>query len=111
MIDFTAPADGSYTLQIHDLLYRKGGPEYYYRLSVHTGPYLDAIFPPAGLPGSKGKYTLYGRNLANGKPSNLRGFDGKPFNNSTSRLNFPPIHWAHAKPDTASLLRARRGGH
>src|SRR6185437_7339001 len=77
VIDFTAPADGSYSMQIHDLLYR-GGPEYFYRLSVHTGPYLDAIFPPAGMPGSKGKYTLYGRNLAGGKMSNLRGFDGKP---------------------------------
>src|SRR5438552_1950462 len=68
LLDFTAAADGDYLLKVHDFLFR-GGPEYFYHLSIHTGPHLDFIFPPAGQPGTKGKYTLYGRNLGARPPS------------------------------------------
>src|SRR5438477_2662241 len=62
LLDFSAAADGDYLLKVHDFLFR-GGPEYFYRLSLHTGSHIDFVFPPAGQPGTKGKYILYGRNL------------------------------------------------
>ena len=49
MIDFTAPADGTYYVELHDFLY-VGSGEYYYRLSIDSRPHLDFVFPPAGLP-------------------------------------------------------------
>jgi hypothetical protein len=62
LIDFTAPADGVFTVKAHDALYR-GGAEFFYRLSVSRGPRVDFVFPPAGEPGTKGRFAVYGRNL------------------------------------------------
>lgn len=103
LLDFTPPADGQYTLAVSDLLYR-GGPEYYYRLTAGTGPHLDAIFPPAGQPGTKGKYTLYGRNLPGGTKSDLRGADGKPLDELTVDIELPKDAAAKAKLDARDLV-------
>ena len=65
LLDFTARADGDYVLKVSDAIYRGGG-EYFYRLTAGTGPHLDFIYPPAGVPGTKGKFVLYGRNLPGG---------------------------------------------
>ncbi|MDB5171541.1 MAG: peptidase domain protein, partial [Phycisphaerales bacterium] len=102
LLDFTAPADGTYTLQVHDLLYR-GGPEYFYRLSAGIGPRLDAIFPPAGQPGSKAKYTLYGRNLPGGSTSGLRAADGKPLDQLEVEIELPADASAPQRLDAATL--------
>jgi hypothetical protein len=88
LIDFTVPADGIYTLQLHDLLYH-GGPDFFYRLEVGTGPHLDAIFPPAGRSGSREKYILLGRNLPGGRKSALRSSDGKPLEELDVAIQLP----------------------
>jgi hypothetical protein len=67
MIDFTAPADGDYRIKVADATYRGGG-EVYYRLTVSTRPYIDFIWPPAGMPSTTGKYKLFGHNLPGGSP-------------------------------------------
>jgi hypothetical protein len=67
LLDFSPPADGVYIVKIYDFLYG-GGNDYFYRLSISDGPYIDAIFPPIGKPGSSSKYTVYGRNLPGGVP-------------------------------------------
>ena len=95
-------------LQVHDLLYRNG--EYPYRLSIGEGPYLDAIFPPAGLPGSKSKYTLYGRNLPGGKPSKFHGSDGKTLEQLEVEIELPSDPEAPAKPDAVALLGSLGAG-
>lgn len=71
LIDFRAPADGDYYLKVYDFTYR-GGAEFFYRLSVSSGPHIDFIFPPAGLAGSKSRYTIFGRNLPGGSPVSER---------------------------------------
>lgn len=76
LVDIALPADGEYFLKVHDFTYR-GGNEYFYRLSVHSGPHLDFVLPPAGLPGSHGQYTLFGRNLPGGQPAGI-SIDGRP---------------------------------
>lgn len=68
LIDFEAPADGDYVVGLYDFVYAGGG-DYYYRLAVHSRPHVDFIFPPSGIAGSTGKYTIYGRNLPNGQPA------------------------------------------
>src|SRR6185312_5537762 len=76
-LDFAAPADGSFLLKLHDLAFA-GSAEYFYRLTLTTGPHLDFVFPPCGKPGTKERFTLYGRNLPGGVAANLAGDDGKP---------------------------------
>lgn len=68
VVDVVLPVDGAYLLKVHDFMFRNGS-EYTYRLSVGTGPYIDYIMPPAGVPGTTATFTLYGRNLPGGKPA------------------------------------------
>jgi hypothetical protein len=69
LIDFTVPADGDYLVSLHDHMYGYYAfpGECFYRLSISTAPYIDFIFPPTDLPGSKREYAVYGRNLPRGK--------------------------------------------
>ncbi len=52
LVDFIAPADGTYIVKFYDFLFG-GGPNYPYRLSLSTAPRLDFILPPAGLAGTE----------------------------------------------------------
>ncbi len=87
LLDFTAPADGQYLLRIHDFTYR-GGDEYFYRLTIGAGPHIDYIFPPAGLPATKGKFDLYGRNLPGAAPAKELSVDGKPLEKLNVEIEF-----------------------
>ena len=53
VVDVVLPEDGSYLLKVHDFLFR-GGPEYVYRLSAGSLPYIDYVMPPAGVAGTTG---------------------------------------------------------
>ncbi|HYV33109.1 MAG TPA: hypothetical protein VEO53_18620, partial [Candidatus Binatia bacterium] len=90
LLDFSPPADGTYFLKVSDILYR-GGDDYFYRLTVSTGPRIDFVMPPAGLPGTKSNYTLYGRNLPAGKPAKGLGIDGKPLEQLSVEISFPSV--------------------
>ncbi len=76
VLDFTVPADGDYYVEVHDFLFA-GSTDYFYRLTIHTDPHLDFAVPPMGLPGTTSPYTLYGRNLPGGQPTDLVTADGK----------------------------------
>ena len=49
---FTAPTDGSYQIRIHDLNFA-GLQHFVYRLTLTTGPHVDAIYPLGGRRGSE----------------------------------------------------------
>jgi hypothetical protein len=102
LIDFTAPSDGAYVVEVHDLLFR-GGDEYFYRLTIGTGPHLDFIFPPAGPAGSKQEYTVYGRNLPGGKPAPERTIQGKPLEKLAVQIEIPAATKA-LRPTGVSML-------
>ena len=68
IVQLSIPADGTYLVKTYDFTYQYGA-EYFYRLSIHTGPHIEFVLPPAGVKGTKGKFTLYGHNLPGGKPS------------------------------------------
>ena len=59
-------ADGTYTLAVYDFTY-EGGPEYFYRLSMHDGARVDFVFPPVVEAGTSAKVTAYGQNLPGGQ--------------------------------------------
>ena len=108
LIDFTAPADGSYLLKVSDFLYR-GGDEYFYRLTLSGAPHLDFAFPPAGLPGTKTNIVLYGRNLPGGKPAKGLSIDGKPLEQLTVEVTFPSDERAR-RLDTGLRMRPADAG-
>jgi hypothetical protein len=67
-LDFTALADGDYTVKIWDFVYG-GGSDYYYRLQVGSVAHIDAVVPAAVQPGQAATLTIYGRNLPGGRPA------------------------------------------
>lgn len=64
VLDFLAPADGEYLVRVAQFAYTTGGTDHFYRLTVSTGPWIDAIYPPVTAAES---FTVYGRNLGDGK--------------------------------------------
>jgi len=51
LFDVTLKVDGDYLLKVYDFIYQ-GGNTHHYRINIGTGPYIDYIWPPAGLAGS-----------------------------------------------------------
>lgn len=70
LLDVTLPADGEYLIRVADAVYGTS-TEYPYRLKIHSGPHIDFVSPPAGVPGTTGTFTIYGRNLPGSQPSNM----------------------------------------
>ena len=94
-VDFTAPTDGAFLVRLNDLTYAGGADSYFYRLALTTAPRIDFIFPPGGVAGAKGKFTIYGRALPGGAPANLAAADGKPLEKLDVEIDVPldaPLH-------------------
>ena len=87
-IDFLVPKNGIYTVKIYDYLYR-GGPEYSYRLSIGIQPHIEYIFPPAGLPGTRQQYVVYGQNLPGSVPSSIMNSNGIPLEEKKVEISIP----------------------
>lgn len=100
-LDFTAPADGTYYIRVADFLYR-GGDDYFYRLTLSTGPRVDYILPLAGVAGTKTNFTVYGRNLPGGKPAKGLAIDGRPL----EQVSVPIVLPGAAEERMASSLPA-----
>lgn len=70
ILDYVITEPGEYFLRLTDFIYA-GSEDYFYRLTIHASAHLDFIIPPAGVPGTTSQYTLYGRNLPNGQPTDV----------------------------------------
>ncbi len=88
LLDFSADADGAYVVRVNDLLYR-GGDEYFYRLSIGTGPWIDFVDPPVLKPGADNAVTVYGRNLPGGAPAEGVTIDGRPIEKLATTIKGP----------------------
>ncbi|HEY2785556.1 MAG TPA: PPC domain-containing protein [Fimbriiglobus sp.] len=75
LADVTLPADGDYFVRVSEFAYQYGGADWYYRLTLGSGPWIDAVFPPRIEPGKATTVTVVGRNLPGGKPAGT--MDGK----------------------------------
>lgn len=109
LIDRRITSSGRHTLMVHDFLYR-GGSDYVYRFRAGTGPHLDFVVPPAGLPGTTQRFTLFGRNLPGGTESPLRLADGTPLDALEIELELPKadawpgLPWnGYAMPQSAGI--------
>ena len=100
IVSFTVPADGDYVTRLCQFTYTQGGPDFFYRLSFSTGPWINAVFPPAVEPGKTTAVTLYGHNLAGGQPA---GTHGKLLEQVTVPVTAPS--------DPQSLQRLNYHGH
>ena len=89
LLDFTAPADATYLVRLHDLTFA-GGADHFYRLAVTTGPYLDFILPVAVQAGTKAHLTVFGRNLSETPcQADVLGSDGKPLQKLETDIDIP----------------------
>jgi hypothetical protein len=69
-VRFTAPADGTYQVRIHDISFR-GGQAFVYRLTLTADPWVDRVYPLGGRRGSKTRFELAGQGLPTG-PVDIR---------------------------------------
>jgi hypothetical protein len=108
MVDLTVAADGEYYLQVFDCIYR-GGPEHVYRLSATTGPHVDFVFPPSGVPGTKGRFTLFGRNLPGGAAANVN-LDGRPLEQLSVEIEIPSDDESRQRLAVSRLVEPAEAG-
>jgi hypothetical protein len=79
LTDCTLPADGDYVIRLYQFTHTfrqpiplpgaipAGMSDHFYRLTVTTAPWIDAVFPSVLEPGKATTVTVYGRNLPGGK--------------------------------------------
>jgi hypothetical protein len=103
LLDVTLPADGDYLVRVNSFAYLLGTFEHFYRLTVSTAPWIDAVFPPVVEPGKATLVTVYGRNLPDGKPDPDAVVDGRVLEKVSVTVNAPG--------DTAALQRLAYRGH
>lgn len=75
LIDFIAPADGDYLVEVHELSYRGGFP---YRLLITDQPYVESVFPRAVEPGRPVELVALGRNFGTAGKASSWKIDEKP---------------------------------
>ncbi|MBL9127081.1 MAG: hypothetical protein JNL97_05520, partial [Verrucomicrobiales bacterium] len=95
LLDFTPPDDGRYLLQLRDQTF-KGGDDYFFRLTLSTGPKVEFALPFALGPEFPARITLFGRNLPGGRLSSWTAADGR-------ELEAIDLEVASAEPVAASL--------
>jgi hypothetical protein len=78
VLDAVLPADEDYCVRVFAFTYTQGGPEHFYRLTVSTAPWIDAVFPPVVEPGKETQVTVLGRNLPGGMLDPSAMLDGRP---------------------------------
>lgn len=93
LADATLPTDGDYLVRVCEFTYtfaQNAAPnQYYYRLTVSTGPWIDAIFPPMVQPGKPAQVTVLGRNLPGGKASSPFRSQGRELEQLTVTVTPP----------------------
>jgi hypothetical protein len=89
LADVTLAEDGDYLVRLCQFTYTGGGPDYFYRLSITTAPWIDAVQPPMIEPGKTAEVTVYGRNLPGGKLDKTAVVDGRVLEKVTVRIKAP----------------------
>jgi pre-peptidase len=89
LVDAHLPADGDYLVRLSQFAYQGGGPDYFYRLTISSGPWIDVVFPPVVEPGKPTTVTLFGRNLPNSQLADDFTVDGRPLEKLTVSITPP----------------------
>jgi hypothetical protein len=99
VLDAVLPADGAYLVRVFAFTYTQGGPEHFYRLTISTAPWIDAVFPPMVEPGKTTTVTVYGRNLPGGQPDPAARIDGRVLDKLTVKVDAPADGMAQQRLD------------
>ena len=99
---FTAPADGEYRLAVSDVLFRGGG-QFFYRLQIAETPHIAFVFPPAGEPGKRSKFTVFGHHLPGGTWNAAVGLETAEVEIDVPAQASAPVVFSGAKPSQAAL--------
>ena len=102
LVDSTLPADGDYYVRLYEFTHALGSPEHFYRLSITTAPWIDAIHPAVVEPGKTATLMIYGRNLPGGHPDPAAIAGESVLEKVTVTLNVPS--------DPAAQSRLTYGG-
>ena len=97
LTDCTLPEDGDYYVRVFEFTYTQGSPEHFYRLSLSTAPWVDAVFPCTVVPGKSTPVTVYGRNLPGGVPDPTAVVDGRVLEKVTATVTAPADPAAHQR--------------
>ncbi len=89
LADCTLPEDGDYLVRLCEFTHTNGSPEHFYRLSITTAPWIDAVYPPVLEPGKPTQVTVYGRNLPGGQPDPTAVVKGRVLEKLTATVNAP----------------------
>lgn len=103
LVDATLPEAGDYYVRVASFTYTEGSPQHYYRLTVSTAPWIDAVLPPVVEPGKKAALTVYGRNLPGGTPDPSAAIDGRVLEKLAVTVDVPS--------DPAAAKRLAFGGY
>ena len=109
LLDVVASQDGEYVLGLHDDIYQ-GGDEYFFRLSFDSNPHIDFIWPPVGLPGTTGSYTVYGRQLPDGEAVDELTVSGVPLEKQIVEITIPDDVDRRYQLELPTRLDARGAG-
>ncbi len=110
LVDCTLPGDGDVFIRLYEFTHTTGGPDHYYRLTVSTAPWIDAIMPPLVEPGKPTRVTVYGRNLPGGQPDPAAVEDGRVLERSTMIVNGPLDEPARQRLAYTGHVPARSAG-
>lgn len=88
LLEFTAPDDGDYIVQLRDFEYRGGG-NFKYKLFAGVLPYVDYIFPFGGRRGKPVQISVVGRNIQGAEKMTLNIDPNAPIGRQEIRLNTP----------------------
>ncbi len=89
LTDLILPEDGDYVVRLVEFAHIQGNAESFYRLSITTAPWIDAVYPPMVESGKSAQVTLWGRNLPGGKPDPTAEVDGRVLDRLTVTVNAP----------------------
>jgi hypothetical protein len=109
VLDAVVPGEGDYLVRLCSFTHTEGSPEHFYRLTIGTAPWIDAVYPPMVLPGKTSKVTVYGRNLPNGIVDASAVLEGRPLEKVEVELTAPPLangplsFSGHISPCTSGL--------
>jgi hypothetical protein len=111
LLDCTLPDDGDYFIRLYEFTHTQGNAEHYYRLTVSTGPWIDAVHPSVIEPGKTAQVTVYGRNLPGGQPDPNAVIDGRVLERVIVSVTAPTdpqaqkrlVYSGHVPPPSAFL--------
>ena len=108
-IDFTAPADGDYTVKVWDFVF-SGGGDFFYRLHVGRLPHIDAVLPAALKPGAKtpSRSTAVICQEANRPPA--WRYKAGHWKRSRAKSTFPPMPCKRLNLHTGQAIRPNQSG-